>query len=266
MLYLSLLLLLITRLCHPLEVSHSHKEFQQNILYGAYADLRNEIPSFQFYSDIDFNKLKSFGIVKVLETNSVIISQSVLNDSLNPDYRPSLNTKLKKDIKQSKLESRNDFVEFRFNESKTNTAMIDWTPIGQCHSNKKSSTTTTFSKQWSISAGSGFNGQVTFASIFGFEPSIKLDLTFQAAVGGTLSCNVGAGKLLQVQAKVKETTIENVKRRKLRIRKSFMSQKVILSGETVWEDSDTTVINKDSVETACVTDPDHLNCETTSSL
>ncbi|CCE78264.1 Piso0_000882 [Millerozyma farinosa CBS 7064] len=261
MLHLSLLLLVVVRVCYSLEVSLSHKEIQQNILYGAYADLRNEIPSFQFYNDIDFNKLKSFGIVKVLNTNSVIISQQVLNDSLNPDYRPLLNTKLKKDIKPQIFESRNDFIEFRFNESKVKTAMVDWIPIGECHSNKKSSTKTTFSKQWSISAGSGFNGQVAFASIFGFQPSIKLDLTFQASVGGTLSCDVAAGKLLQFQAKVKETTIENVKRRKLRIRKGFMSQKLILSDETDWEDDDTNVIDKDSVETACVTDPDQLKCE-----
>lgn len=266
MLYLLLLLLLITRICSSLDVSLSHKGFQKNILYEAYADIRNEIPSFQSHNDIDLNKLKGFGIVKVLNTNSVIILQQVLNDSLNLDYRPLLDIKMKKVIKQLRFKSPNEFVEFRFNESKVNTAMVDWVAIGECHLNKKSSTKTTFCKQWSISAGSGFNGQVAFASIFGFHPSVKLDLTFQASIGGTLSCDVAPGKLLQFQARVKETTIANVKWRKLRIRKNFMSQKIRLSDVTEWEDSSTNVIDKDSVETACVTDPDHLNCGLTSSL
>ena len=216
--------------------------------------MRDKIPVVDRFDDIDPKKLLKSGILKVAETDSIIINERVAEtiDRLR-NYENPVTT-------DSNKNSVLSFDEYSYANASTFFEKSEWLPLDGCISNRRSNTTSTFSRGWSISNLRGFSLQLELAQIFGITASPGVDLNYRSQFGSAVSCNVDPRKVLQFFLMIDSLTTANIKHRKLLITPRFKSLLKLEAKD--WDlVLNYTQINTDTVQHACVTDPEYLNCE-----
>lgn len=250
------------------------------------------------FSDITPRDLMKYGIVRVLGSQSIITSDLLSEEALNPNYIPifdnsrrdasfafdgisistrSLNqaseetrndttdnfVKIEKFFRNTEDKRRNKFTEIDYSEVKYTREVGNYVPISGCYMNDKSATKSSFNQGWTISVGSGASASVQFSQLFGFSPAFGVDFNFGYSVGGSLSCDVAAGKVLQFQAKVEQVSISNLRQRRFEIKRDYKYTAGIFATMEPgpWETIPTySQLNKFNVQLACVTDPAFMIC------
>ncbi|CAK7895571.1 hypothetical protein CAAN1_12S04148 [[Candida] anglica] len=249
--------LMIPSIIANLKVFPKQQDLHPNKLQQIYHDIRKDIYTVDTIDQLKPKELRTFGIVRVNATNSIIVSSKLADDAMNPYYAPSL------DNMNLKLQQLNDFTEISFQDLETSVIETDWEPIGGCHSNLRSDTPSTYSQGWLLSVGSGVTNTISFTvnsvSVDGY-----IDLTYSAAISGSITCTVNPGKTLQFQIKSELVSLQNVKTRSVYIKDSTSIWGVITSNFEMgeWDKlDDYTQVNQRNFQTACVTDSTLLQCD-----
>lgn len=277
----------------PLSVSGKYKEIHSNELFQAYTDMSPDVFEVSTFGDLSARSLMKYGVISVLGSKSIITSDLLSEEALNPNYVPSFDTSrtdaffdmdgININIRALKEEDdtvnttltrrmifhgsddkrRNMYTEVDYSDAEYAREVGNYVPISGCYKNDKSDTKSSFSQSWSVSVGSGASASVLFSQLFGFSPSFGIDFTFGYSTGGSLSCDVAPGKLLQFQAKVETVTISNLRQRPLKINRDFKYTAGVFAKMDVgeWQSvASFAQLNKFNVQLACVTDPELLMC------
>lgn len=275
--YLSILGVIISLVnAADVNVLPKYNNVKTNVLHQLYRDLGSKIYTVRHFDDLKARDLLKYGTVRISSSNSIISSQLLAEEAFNPNYVPTYEyvededeeTRTKRFDKVEFAAVPNDkrknlFYEVDYSGVSVDRQVTNWVPIGACHSNKLSDTKSSFSQGYTISAGSGANVNVKFAQLLGIAPTLGLDISFGASIGGSLSCSVDAGKTLQFQLMSETITIAGLKQRPIKVNGDYKYGNGYLArmdlGE--WEEVNTfTQVNKANVQTACVTDPEYLMC------
>lgn len=241
-----------------LDVFPKYEKVKENELYQTYFDTRNQVHEVDNFDEINPNDLLKYGVIKVKDTKSIISNQLISEEAFNPNYIPLYKADAQANDKRSTI-----FYEHSYEDCQINREESDWTNIGECHSNERSVTQSTFNQGWSISSGTGISAEIQFAQIFGIKPSFSLDISYESSSGGTLTCNVNAGKKLQFQMLAETLTISNLKQRKIELKQEqhFTRGPVVQLNVGEWETINSfTEVDSNTIQTACVTDPMYLSC------
>lgn len=215
--------------------------------------MRDTIPVVNRFDDIDPKKLLKSGILKVAETDSIIINERIV-ETVDPlrNNETSANTGTENSVL--------NFDEYSYANATTSFENSGWLPLEGCVSNRRSNTSSTFSRGWSISNLRGFSLQIEVAQIFGITASPSADLNYMSLFGSSVNCNVDPRKVLQFFLMVDTITTTNIRHRKLLITPRFKSLLNLEAKE--WDPLfNYTQINTDTVQHACVTDPEYLSCD-----
>ncbi|ODV68714.1 hypothetical protein HYPBUDRAFT_238557 [Hyphopichia burtonii NRRL Y-1933] len=233
-----------------LEITPRYSTPQTSVLQQSYSDIKKEIITVPEFDAVTPKMLLKYGVVRVSSSNSIIASQLLAEEAFNPNYSPSDKRKT-------------IFYEVSYSDAQVTRKVSDWIPIGGCHPNTLSETSSSFSQGYTVTAGSGITASVKFSQLLGISPQFSYDLAYTVSTGGSLTCSVEAGKTLQFQVMVETVTISNLKQRQIKISGDYQFANGYLARMSVgdWESVETfSQVNKGNVQTACVTDPQYLMC------
>lgn len=231
-----------------------------NTLFKVYNDVRGNIKTVETFNDVTAQDLLRFGVIKILETNSVITNEALAANALSENYLPSYQHDKK--YEYNAKEGKNMFYEVSFQNLELDRHVNDWMPLGTCRHNQ-ASTPSTYTQGWSVGVATGANAKVEFAQIFGIKPSFQYDVLISAGLSGSLSCNVDGRKKLQFQIMTESVTMKNVKMRPIKIIRDYKYTNGIFATMEVgeWEYvEEYTRLNRRNVQLGCITDPEQLSC------
>lgn len=240
-------------------ISGRIKNLRPSKLLKVFNDIKYEAYEVNDLGDISVDKLRKMGIARVISTNSLVISESLADNVLDP-YKLSLDGIFRK----PKPNLLNDFYQVSYEDMVSTTSYTPWTPIDDCISAKRSNGPVTVTRGWSMSVGSGVTTTLQLASLFGLTPSFSWDYFGSTGVSGSITCSVEKGKMLQFLVRNQFFTLSGVKTRKLNIvdLKGRWGQHIseLEYGDDDWEVVEYTIVNTKNIQTSCVTDPNHQTC------
>lgn len=252
-----------------LEITPRYSTPQTNVLQQSYSDIKKEIITVPEFDAVTPKMLLKYGVVRVSSSNSIIASQLLAEEAFNPNYSPSYQYEEEEEESEAfSVDAASDkrktiFYEVSYGDAQVTRKVSDWIPIGGCHPNTLSETSSSFSQGYTVTAGSGIIASVKFSQLLGISPQFSYDLAYTVSTGGSLTCSVEAGKTLQFQVMVETVTISNLKQRQIKISGDYQFANGYLARMSVgdWESVETfSQVNKGNVQTACVTDPQYLMC------
>lgn len=245
-----------------LNVVPKYHDFGANPLEQAYHDA--QIYTVESHLDLTARDLLKYGAVRVKLSNSIITSQLLSEETFNPNYQPKYlwndndAAYLINDDKRRKL-----FYEVDLSEATVTRTTNEWMPIGGCHSNELSETKSTFSQGWSVGIDTSVSAGLQFTAIIGIEPAFGFEAALSVGVSGLMSCAVAPGKKLQFQIKTETVSVANVRQRLIKVNGNYKHARGYLATleEGDWEPVGTfSLLNRQNIQTACVTDPALLMC------
>lgn len=216
-------------------------------LYNILSDLGDKIHVVQSISDLTPSKLQRYSILKVNETNSIILNEFLAQKLDYPDSTAAISTETPR------------FLEIMYNDSYVTQEDGEWTPLGPCHSNKRSDTKSEIFRSWTVSGGGSVLAAVSISQIFGIHPEFLISSNWGSSISGTVSCVVGPGDNLQFMLYLNSILIHGIKRRIINLPSKYWLLRSLSFGE--WEDVATITKLKKTVKTACITDPKYLQCD-----
>ncbi|KAK6453830.1 uncharacterized protein RJT20DRAFT_63693 [Scheffersomyces xylosifermentans] len=241
-------------------ISPRIKEYSYNVLFKTYNDVRGQVKTVQSFKDVTALDLLRYGVIKVVDTNSVITNDALAENAMAQNYIPIFEKNKKYDLNAKG--GKNVFCEFSFKDVDIRYEVTNSLPVGTCRINESSSPSI-YTTGWYIEAATGANVKVGFAQIFSIKPSAQLDLSVAGGIGGSLSCTVDGGKTLQFQIIAESVTLGNIKQRMIKVRGdySYTGGRLAWMDVGEWEDiEDYQTLNRRNIEVACVTDPEFLHC------
>lgn len=198
------------------------------------------------------------GVIRVKNHDSVIVSEYLIEKATDVNFQAH--------AEQEKAERPNieDPRKFSFIQTDFSSAIFlhnetEWLPIDGCVDNSRSETITSITKSYSARNAQSIAPSIAFL-LLGITWTPGLSASFSRSRSEKLSCDVGPGETLQVQAKSDTVSISHLRQRNIQISKGFVAYFDTLSAtewKTVPEDATYYATN---YKTACVTDPTLLKC------
>ncbi|RLV86041.1 hypothetical protein JA9_001861 [Meyerozyma sp. JA9] len=239
-------ILLLLACVNSLSILPYAETIDHGSLYNILSDISDKIHVVQSMSELTPRKLRQYSILKVNETNSVILNELLAQKLDNPGTSVILSPENPR------------FVEISYNDSYVTQEDGLWAPLGPCHSNARSETKTEISRSWTVSGGGSVSASLSISQIFGVSPSYQIASNWGSSISGTVSCVVGPRESLQFMLHVNSLLIRGVKRRIINLPSRFRLSRSLSFGE--WEEVATITKLKKKVRAACVTDPNYLQC------
>ncbi|CUM63421.1 uncharacterized protein PRCAT00000996001 [Priceomyces carsonii] len=224
-----------------------------NALMNMYDSLKNEVYVVSTINDVNPSNLEKYGVIKVLDSKSVIVSRSLTESALSNNYKP--------ERQQSTGSDNTEYYEVDFSNTTFVKEKNTWTALTSCRRNE-ASTVATYGQGWSVSPSISVSSSVQFAQMFGIQPLLGFALSFGPSLSGSLSCDVNGGETLQFQILPASMLISNVRERRITIEKgSFFKSFSKTLTFSDWKDQEPySMVEKNNVQTACVTNPLYLKC------
>ena len=215
-------------------------------LYNTLSDIGDKIPVIQSVSDLTPSKLQRYSILKVNDTNSIILNEFLAQKLDYPDSSTTISSETPR------------FVEIMYNDSYVIQEDGQWTPLGPCHSNARSDTKAEVFRSWTATGGGSVLASVSISQVFGFHPEYLISSNWGSSISGTVSCVVGPREKVQFMLYMNSLLIHGVKRRIINLPSKYWLLRSLSFGE--WGDVATMTKLKKMVKTACITDPKYLQC------
>ncbi|KAK6200275.1 uncharacterized protein RJT21DRAFT_121174 [Scheffersomyces amazonensis] len=216
---------------------------QPSNLVRAYSNPEN-IETVETYDDVKVSHLKKYGMIRILDDNSIIVSETLGQRMLQQDYKGSFDPQRQYD--EGNDDKKVDYVQIRFKHMKTSRKDNIWANLGGCRENL-SSQPANYKQGWSIDSSLGITTSFKFPLLFGVKLTFGSDVTIGQSISGELSCDVGPHENLMFQIMAQDIVIEGVQIRKLKL--GFTELRLHAQG---WKEVPKfTMVNKNSVQVAC---------------
>ncbi|CAH2351656.1 hypothetical protein CLIB1423_04S03026 [[Candida] railenensis] len=243
-----------------LSISGRIKSLKPSRLLKIFNDVKYEAYEVEDLEGISISKLRKYGIARILSTNSIIVSESLAENVLDP-----FNLSLDGIFKKGKSALLNDFYEISYQDMATTSSYSPWKPIDDCVSTKRSNGPVTVTRGWSTSIGTGVTTTLKLATMFGVTPSFSTDYFGVVGVSGAITCTAESGKMLQFVVRNQIFNISGIKKRKVNIKeiRGRWGQGVseLDYSDDGWEEEPVySIINSRNIQTYCITDPKYQTC------
>lgn len=260
--YCVCLFVLINAVCafDSFSISGKIKSLRPSRLLKVFNDVKYEAYEIENLEGLSIRKLRKYGIARILSTKSIVVSESLAENVLDP-----FNLSLDGIFKKVKPVFLNDFYEVSYQDMTTSSTYSPWKPIDDCVSTERSNGPVSVTRGWSTSIGTGVTTTLKLATMFGITPSFSTDYFGVAGVSGAISCTAELGKKVQFVVRNQIFNISGIKKRNINIKdiKGRWGQSVSeldYSDDDWEEEAEYSIINSRNIQTYCITDPKFQTC------
>lgn len=234
---------------------------------GLWSELVEQAPEVARFEDINIQQLEDYGVVRISEDHSVLISEglaAVLNaqrsmelpsdsDPDAPEFPDSLDH-------LDQPNSGPTYIHTAFNSTSPRFEHSDWRPAGKCFDNRFSTSGASYSQTVETTVADNMGPIIRFLVLF-LRFSITPTLLQGHALATEMTCHVTPGSRLQIFQREFRLRLPGVRQRRVTLESSMAGfRKYLTPGSWVHLPKDHFYIVT-SRHTACVTNEALLQCE-----